>query len=236
MKTLRNLFWIIVILLLVVLFIYTKNETVLKLFPGLIGIFAMLAIALTTFLKMDESTQKTVKTILESSQRQINEFTTFIKELKETNILLANTVKNLDIISEDVITQQKQNPRLNITFKNNLEQIKLSTGKDCKIIIELHNNGLKNANNPQWSLFFQPNIEIVDFGSFSSKEQGPKRAYPGFVSLSYRSENMGAKKCWDFNITIKIEKTDIGLIKIPFRCSCDNVEQVNSQLLIDFVG
>lgn len=66
------LLWLTVTILLISIFIfhfYIGNVTVVNLLLGLLGVFAMLAIALHTFKKMDVSTGETTKTILETSKK-----------------------------------------------------------------------------------------------------------------------------------------------------------------------
>ena len=75
------------------------------LIPSLLSLsvyFLMLAIASHTFILMDNSAKETMNIILDSSQKQINEFKSFIEELKTTNAILESVSTNLKLIAGDI--------------------------------------------------------------------------------------------------------------------------------------
>lgn len=231
--------WLIVLIMLILVSVFyfaVKNETSVSLFLGLSGVFAMLAIALQTFYEMNKSTKKTINTILNSSKKEVEEFSNFVKEIKKTNIVLDSVSKSLEIVSNDVISRQKQAPNLYVTFKESKNQIDLRTGEECEIAFYLHNSGSINATNPDWIVLLPPTIEIVDKGSFSVAPQGLGTRYPGYIGLLTDAPTIAAKRQIPNKVKIKTERVNAGLVEIPFSCSSDNVPANSDKLLINFIG
>lgn len=216
---------------------FTASETLTGFLIGLLGIAAMLTIALQTFLKMDESTKKTIKTIARSSKKQIEEFGKFVKELRQTNTILESVSESLNIVSEDVVSKQKQIPKLCMFFSKNHSQITLRAGEENQIEIRLCNLGEVNAGNPCWRLYFPPEIEIVNKGSFDKAVvQGRGYWKEGYTALFKEKSYQKAGVCFSFDIKIKTQKTSVGLVELLIRCSCNNVPVRIDKLLIDFIG
>lgn len=223
-----HLLWLTVIILLILIFIFyfkIKNITVVNLLLGLLGVCAMLAIALQTFRKMDISTRETI----EVSRKQI-------EELKSTSITLDSVARSLKIISEDVVVRQNQTPNLYVTFVKNQNQIDLRAGEECQIEFWLHNKGVISANNPTFRIFFPSEIEIVDKGNFDLAQQGPTARHANHNGL-YRNKPLIRARIYDSQrIKIKTERTNVGLVEIPCVCSGDAVPESLDKLLINFIG
>lgn len=217
-------------------FYFCGREGAFRLDLAILGILAMISIALQTFLLMVESTKETVKTILESSNKQILKFTNSIEELKRTNTILNLVASSLKIISEDVVAKQKMMPNLYITFVNNQNQISLRSGEICDVVINLINGGAINASNPCWAIFFPSQIRIVDKGDLDLVPQSIGTRYAGYVAVKEQLHTVNASTRLSRKIKITVAKDYAGLVQIPFACSCDNVPQSGDKLAINFVG
>lgn len=231
------LWFITIILFIFVLYFYfIRRQNAPDIFLNLLGVFAMLSIALQTFITMDRSTKETIHTLLETSQKQIEEFKSFIVELKNTNITLEGVSKSLKTVADDVISRQKLIPNLYVTFIKNQNQIDLRAGEVCEIEFYLHNSGVINASNPHWSIFLPPQIEVVDRDSFNLVQQGAGTRHENFIMLAIDQHTINAKTQIRRIAKIKTLKTNVGIIEIPFACSCDNAPQSADKLLINFIG
>ncbi len=227
----------VVILLLIALLVscLQKNELIINISVGLLGVFLMLGIALHTFLKMDESTKETVKTILTSSEKQIKELINLIEEFKKTNLTLTNVSSALETVASDVVAQQKQIPNLTVAFGGNNNQIRVNVGHEVLIKILFINSGQRTAEKSKLSIYFPPQIEILD-AEKSPWPQGPDSPYAGYTTVDIAEETLFSKKHIAREIKIKIKEGNIQLFKIPFECNCINAPQTGGNLLIDAIG
>ncbi len=225
--------WGIVIILLIIVIVFSfiiREKIDINLFLEFLGISAMLAIALQTFLEMNKSTEKTIKTVSDTSQKQI-------EELKKTNIVLTSVSESLKIVSEDIIIKNKQNPNLFLTFKKNQKEINLIAGKECEIEFWLHNSGPVSANHTYWKVFFPPEIKIVNKGDFNSQvQQTPGTRFVGCVGLFRHIPVIQHKSREKLKTTIETESTDNGLVEISFSCSCNGVPEKLGKLSINLLG
>jgi hypothetical protein len=234
-----KILWGITFILLVFAIIsyFGTSETLTGFLVGLFGVAAMLSIALQTFLKMDESTKETIKAIARTSRRQIKKFNDFIKKIEETNITLNFISESLKIVASEVTDRQKLIPSLGITFENKQEKIDIRAGEECSIVICLHNLKKVNAPNPYWSLFVPPEIKIIDQGNFKmSIQSGRGTAHPNYAMLFYSEERFEPSSFLDRDIKIMASKAKLGEFTLPFYCSCDGVEEMTGNLLINVVG
>lgn len=236
--TLIFLLWFITLALFILslFFYFSKKQEALNISMSLLGVFAMLSIALQTFTNMDKSTKETVKTILDTSTQQIKEFKTFVDELKNTNVTLGSVSSSLKVVSDDVVSRQKLIPNLYVTFIKNQNQITLKAGEINEVEFCLHNSGVINASNPNWSIFLSPQIEIIDRGSFKLVPQGVGTPHENYNMLYFSSRTIDAKSQLRFKIKIKTNPTNLGVSEIPFSCSCDNAPQNADKLLINYFG
>jgi len=231
--------WFIVIVLVILIFIFkflVKNESIVNFLLSLIGVVAMLAIALHNFSKIDESTKETVNAILESSKKQIEEFSRFIQEIKEINLGLSNLFKSLEIISKDIQTRQKQISYLTLTFGGNLDQIDLKSGEEHEIEFSIKNGGVLSATDPSWSICFPPEIKVIEAKGNDIVPQGRGTKYQGYTAVWVDQEKISAKASVSFKIKIKTESIKIGLFEIPYSCSAKDSLQNEDKLSINFIG
>jgi hypothetical protein len=226
-----------VALICVVVFFLKGNTDAANLFVSFLGIFAMLSIAFQTFLIMEQSTNDTIKSITDSSDKQIGKFAGFINQIEKTNAILGSVSSSLKIVSDDVVTKQGLVPRLNVTFRDNLKQISIRAGSQNEILFCVHNSGRSNANNLSWSVFLPEEMKILDKGDFiASIKQPANTRRPHTNRLTAKQYFMEARNQIPHKVKIETDKTFVGLVKIPFSCSCDNTPQNEDELLIDFVG
>ncbi|NQU83443.1 MAG: hypothetical protein HQ536_01910 [Parcubacteria group bacterium] len=232
------LIWGIILLLLVLLSIfYLKNDkAVTDLLVGLLGVFLMLGIALITFLKMDEATKATVKSILESSKKQLKEFSDLTQKFKRVNSTLKSVSSSLKIVADDVVAQRSEIPNLTMTFGGGQKQIRINVGHESLVKLLLENRGQKAADKPNFAIFFPPEIEIIKAEGFLKTVQTEYSPYLGDIALSINIEKIPSQRHFSKEITIKIKEGNIKLFKLDFRCSCFNAPQNKDSLLIDAVG
>lgn len=220
----------------VLYFYFTGRQNALSVSLGLLVVFAMLSIALQTFMYMNNSTKETINIILKTSQNQIEELKGFVGKLKDTNVTLDTVAKSLKIVADDVVSRQKLIPNLYVTFIRSQNQIDLRAGEICEVDFYLHNSGVINASNSHWSIFFPPQIEITDKGRLGLVRQGSGTRHENYTMLYRDQRTMNAKAQISYKVYIKTSKTNVGLIEIPFNCSCDNAPQSEDKLLINFIG
>lgn len=232
------LIWGIVLLLLVLLFIFylRGDKAVTDLLVGLLGVFLMLGIALITFLKMDETTKETVKSILESSEKQLKELSDLTQEFKGVNSTLKSVSSSLKIVAGDVVAQQSQIPNLTMTFGGGQKQIRINVGHESLVKLLLQNRGQKAADKPTFAIYFPPEIEIIKAEGFLETVQTEYSPYLGHTALSIDIEKIPSQRHIPEEITIKIKEGNIKLFKLQFDCSCLNAPQNEDSLLIDAVG
>ncbi len=231
--------WFIVIVLIILTFVFkflVKNESVVSFLLSLTGVTAMLAIALHNFSKIDKSTKETISAILESSKKQIEEFRRFIQEIKEINLGLSNVSKSLEVVSKDIQTRQRQTPSLYATFGGNFNQIDLKSGEEHEIELLVRNSGVIAATNPSWTIFFPPEIKVIETKGVDIVPQGRGTKHEGYIGVCIDQSIISAKTRCLFRIKIKTEPTTIGLFEIPYNCSSENSPHNADKLLINFIG
>lgn len=221
----------------VILFFFKNANLLTNFFLGISAILAMLAIALQTFLLMGKSTQDTVNSIFESSNRQIEKINNLVGKLGEANIILGSVSSSLKLVAGDVVAKQKMVPNLFLTFTNNQNQISLRTGEANIVEFYAHNSGSISATNADWVVLLPPQIKILDRMEFRGTAiQGVGTPYPNYNSAHVDVATLSAKSQSSYKIKIFVERTFVGLIEIPFKCSCTNAPQSQDKLLINFIG
>lgn len=230
--------WLITICLFIAVlyFYFSKRQNALNVSLSLLGVFAMLSIALQTFMSMGKLTRETIDTILKTSQKQIEEFKNFVDGLKKTNATLDAVARSLKVVAADVVSRQKLIPNLYVAFVKNQNQIDLRAGEVCEVEFCLHNSGVINAGNPHWSIFLPPQIEIIDRGNFTLTLQGIGTRLENYTALYTNQHTINARSRLRYKVKIKTLRTNVGITEIPFTCSCDNVPQNEDKLLINFIG
>lgn len=233
------LLWILTVISIyfAILFFFKNEDVLTSFFLGISAIFAMLAIALQTFLLMGKATQDTINTIFESSNRQIERINNLINKLTETNMTLGNVASSLKIVAEDVEAKRKIVPTLYVTFVNNQNQISLRSGEEDIVEFCIHNSGPISATDVNWMVLLPPEIRIVEKIDFHRViPQGIGSSRPGFNGASLDLDTLSAKTQIPCKIKISTVKSFVGLIEIPFKCSCTNAPQSRDKLLVNFIG
>lgn len=228
-KILDWILWLISFIILVGVFIFhfvIKDATIVNLLVGLLVVSLMLAIARETFSKMEKSISKMDKSTKET-----------VEELKLTNKRLNSVAQSLEVVAKDVLENKELIPCLNLSFSGNKTRIDLRAGDECPLEIWFLNDGSVQANNPNWSIFFPPGIQITDMSNLVKELQVPNSIYEGYTALIYSIQAIPSGHYFKSSvIKIKSERTTIGLIKIPFSCSCDKVGGKRGELFINFIG
>lgn len=225
------------LLLITALYLYVKGkQDALNLVLGLFGVFAMLAVASWTFMVMEWSTRKTIDTILQSSQKQIEELEGFVGELRGTNVTLDKIAGSLEVVSEDIIARRELLPNLYVTFAKKQEEIDLRAGDVCDVVLNLWNGGISNATNPAWSIFIPLDIDVIDAPDFKLRRQGPSSSYKDYLMLKKEQQTVSPRTHISLEIKIQTLRKNIGIADVPFLCSCDGIPQNSGKLLINFVG
>lgn len=236
---LTGMLWLIVIILIIVIFIFkflVKNESVVNLLLGFMGVVAMLAVASHNFSKIDQSTKETTGAIVGSSKKQIEELRSFIQEIKETNFILSNVSKSLEIVSKDVQIRQKQVSILYATFGGDFNQIDIKSGEECEIELLTRNNGVIAAINPSWKIFFPPEIEVIEARGADIVPQKRGSKHEGYIGVCINQSTISALSRLTFKIKIKTEPIIIGLLEIPYSCSSNDSPHNADKLLINVIG